>query len=355
MVESELAAVVAEFGQAPYFRRRLEEQASGTGDALVAWLGERPVGDLFVWRAEPYEELVRQHLGHTPTLTHLEVTPSAQRQGIGTALIQAGEAILAGLGFPRVGLGVGVTNDKARRIYDRLGYRDWGHGRVLVEWEVERPDGSVVGDSELCHWLVKHLDIGGPDVDAWQPWSPAQVGAVLAGTPVPWAVAGGWAVDLYLGGLTRPHEDIEIAIPRSDFPLLRSSLHGFELFEVGDGRIRRLADRAPVQRQVWTADPAVPAWRMDTFLEPGDRETWVSHRDPRVRLPMAEAVRRSADGIPYLAPAPVLLAKAKHRRDKDEADFARVVPTLSTVERAWLADALDTVHPGHEWTAIVRP
>src|SRR6185369_6704800 len=106
--------------------------------------------------------------------------------------------------------------------------------------------------------------------------------AVLAGTPVPWAVAGGWAVDLHLGRATRDHEDLEIAIPRADFPILRPALAGFELYQVGDGRIRRLADgEAPVQRQVWTADPAVAAWRMDTFLEPGDRETWVSHRDPR--------------------------------------------------------------------------
>jgi len=70
---------------------------------------------------------------------------------------------------------------------------------------------------------------------------------------------------------------------------------------------------------------------------------------------MAEAIRRTADGIPYLAPVTVLLNKAKHRRDKDRADFARVHPTLSTVERTWLVDALDTVHPGHEWTPIIRP
>jgi len=239
MTEGELAAVVAEFRQGPYFRRRLVEQASGTGDGLVAWLGERPVGNLFVWRAEPYEERVRHHLGHTPTLTHLEVTPSAQRQGIGTALIQAGERMLADLGYPRVGLGVGVNNDNARRIYDRLGYRDWRHGPVLVEWEEERPDGSVVLDSELCDWLVKRLDTGGPDVDAWQPWRPAEVAAVLAGTPVPWAVAGGWAVDLHLGRATRAHEDLEIAIPRADYPFLRPALAAFELYQVGDGRIRR--------------------------------------------------------------------------------------------------------------------
>jgi ribosomal protein S18 acetylase RimI-like enzyme len=356
MTEDEVPALVAEFGQEAYFRLRLAERAAGVGEALTAWLGERAVGDLFVWRAEPYEPSVRRYLGHTPTLTHLEVTPGLRGQGIGAALMAAGERLLAERGYARVCLGVGIHNASARRLYDRLGYRDWRHGLVLVEWEDTYPDGSVVPDSEVCHWLVRNLDNGAPDVDAWQPWSPSQVAAVLAGIAVPWAIAGGWAVDLHLGRPTRPHEDIEIAIPRADFPVLRRALARFELYDVGDGRIRRLTERDdPVNRQVWTAEPAVPAWRMDTFLEPGDRETWVSHRDPAVRLPMVEAIRHTAAGIPYLAPTTVLLNKAKHLRDKDMADFDLTLPTLSTVERQWLADALDTVHPGHGWTGRVRP
>jgi Aminoglycoside-2''-adenylyltransferase len=35
----------------------------------------------------------------------------------------------------------------------------------------------------------------------------------LEGTEVPWYVAAGWAIDLYLGGDHREHEDLEIAVP----------------------------------------------------------------------------------------------------------------------------------------------
>ncbi len=48
-------------------------------------------------------------------------------------------------------------------------------------------------------------------------------------------------------------------------------------------------------------------------------------------------VHVSAGGIPCLAPEAVLLFKAKHRRDKDEADFARALPKLDAAQRRWLA------------------
>jgi hypothetical protein len=44
--------------------------------------------------------------------------------------------------------------------------------------------------------------VGVPDLDAWRAWEPAEAHAVLAGVGLvdsPWYVAGGWAVDLYLG------------------------------------------------------------------------------------------------------------------------------------------------------------
>jgi hypothetical protein len=49
-----------------------------------------------------------------------------------------------------------------------------------------------------------------------------------------------------------------------------------------------------------------------------------------------------------------LLFKAKHAaRDKDAADFAWKLPLLRADRRQWLADALDVVHPGHDWITFV--
>jgi hypothetical protein len=62
---------------------------------------------------------------------------------------------------------------------------------------------------------VEHWE--GPPLAAWSPWSPEQAAEQLAGVSAPWCVIGGWAIDLFLGEQTRPHEDLEIAIARSDF------------------------------------------------------------------------------------------------------------------------------------------
>lgn len=59
----------------------------------------------------------------------------------------------------------------------------------------------------------------------------------------------------------------------------------------------------------------------------------------------------SPDGIPYLAPEIVLLFKAKSPKEKDEADFALTLPTLTPERIEWLLEALGIVHSKHRWTA----
>ena len=38
-----------------------------------------------------------------------------------------------------------------------------------------------------------------PDIEAWDAWHPRYAHERLAGVRFPWYVAGGWAVDLFLG------------------------------------------------------------------------------------------------------------------------------------------------------------
>jgi GNAT superfamily N-acetyltransferase len=92
-----------------------------------------------------------------PQLDHLEVLGSFWGRGIGTALIRAAEATARQLGHEQLALGVGLDNPKARRLYERIGYADWGQGTVVGTW-VEYPDaGQPVTLSEVCGVLVKRL------------------------------------------------------------------------------------------------------------------------------------------------------------------------------------------------------
>ena len=165
-------------------------------------------------------------------------------------------------------------------------------------------------------------------------------------------MAGGWAIDLFLGGQTREHHDIEVSVGPQGFEQARNALAGQEFLVVGDGLARPLSERAlAAHRQTWVRDPETSAWRLDLFREPWESDTWVFRRDPRVRLPLERVIARTPGGIPYARPEIVLLFKAKAPSAKDEADRAVALPHLDEPSRAWLAEALRLVHPGHDWLA----
>jgi hypothetical protein len=196
----------------------------------------------------------------------------------------------------------------------------------------------------------------GPGLDAWEPWTPAEVAARLEPLDVDWCVVGGWAIDLFLGGQHRSHHDLEIATQRSHLATIRQHLEGFTFHAVGRGSVVRLApdEVSPLAcRQHWVLDDGADAWRLDVMIEPGDASWWIYRRDERVRAPRADMVARTAGGIPYLLPHGALLYKAKDPAAKDLADFEVVLPHMNRKATSWPADTLSVVHPGHPWLEVL--
>lgn len=186
----------------------------------------------------------------------------------------------------------------------------------------------------------------------WEPWRPDEAARRLEGVTAPWAVAAGWAIDLFLGRERREHEDLEIAVPAAGFPEVPPALSELEFFVVGPATVEpleRAGDLLETHHQTWGLDRAANRWRIDVFREPSDGGTWVCPRDERIRLPYAEVVEHTANGIPYLRPEIVLLFKAKNARPKDESDLAAVLPCLDRSRRELLRTWIELVHPGHFW------
>jgi len=199
--------------------------------------------------------------------------------------------------------------------------------------------------------------------EKWEPWHPAEAARVLADVRAPWCVAAGWAIDLFLGGQRREHEDLEIAVPAARFGEVAAALADYELYVPGRIGERYVAwplaedpKRLELHTQTLVREPATDRWRLDVFREPSDGDTWVCRRDSAIRMPYAELIERTVDDIPYMRPEVVLLFKATRSNpdeatERDEADFADALEVLQPERRRLLAELLTRVAPEHPWLA----
>lgn len=156
-------------------------------------------------------------------------------------------------------------------------------------------------------------------------------------------------MDLFIGGLGRAHDDLEIGVPRARFAEIADAFPDFEWDVVGNGQAWPFPEEADTMHQTWLREPATGRYRLDVFREPHRGDQWICRRDASITMPYGELILHTDDGIPYVIPEVVLLFKAKQRRPKDEADFLRALPMLDRFRRARLSRWLARVHPGHPW------
>ena len=174
----------------------------------------------------------------------------------------------------------------------------------------------------------------------------------VAGYPSTWAIAGGWALDLFVGEVSRPHGDIDVAVCRCDQRTLRRHLEAFELRKVTDGRLSEWADGEWLALPVHEIHVRKGALAFEVLLNECNGSQWVYRRDARIRRDLSHAIQHQRS-VPFLAPEIVLLYKAKAPGAVDQSDFARIAPQLGLPQRQWLSEALRICHPGHPWLALL--
>lgn len=190
----------------------------------------------------------------------------------------------------------------------------------------------------------------------WDPASPHDAAAWFSNLAVPWWIAGGWAIDLFLDRETRPHNDLDVGILRRDVGEVLGSIPDCEAFEAKDGTLTRLVEAVPRRdvNSLWCRRRGTQLWKLELMLDQSEGDFWVYRRDPRVRRKLDSLVCHGSKGIPYLAPEVQLLYKAKHVRPRDELDFRAVVPRLSGDERSWLHKSLVSTLPSHPWASAIE-
>jgi hypothetical protein len=196
------------------------------------------------------------------------------------------------------------------------------------------------------------MSVGAP----WKPFSVAELAALFDGMPVRWWVAGGWAIDLFVGASTRDHDDVDVAVLRPDQLAVQSHLDGWDLRIAHHGRLTPWVPGrplAPDEHGIWARPGPASPWRLELLIDDVVDGQWAYRRNPGVRLPPERLGRRTATGLPYLRPEVVLLYKSRRPREPDEHDARVAVPRLSGPERAWLAAAIAADAPGHHWLPLL--
>ena len=192
--------------------------------------------------------------------------------------------------------------------------------------------------------------------DSWSPISVEEVVDRFAGTDVDWWVAGGVAIDRFLGWTTRTHDDLDIEMFRADREVLFDVFDGWELVTVSQGSKTPWRRGEPIADHVfgiWGRPPGATAWGIEVILADGDDSTWRFRRDPSITMPRERLTAEGLDGVRFCVPEVQLLYKAKQRRAKDDADFAHCLPFLTGSQRSWLRSAIDRTHPDHPWVAAL--
>lgn len=171
-----------------------------------------------------------------------------------------------------------------------------------------------------------------------------------------WAVAGGWAIDLWLGTQSREHHDVEVVIRQCDQQLVLAARS--ERWEM------RCLDPPGSGWRTWGGhEVRPPAFQLqaradymefDLFTESLVDGAWIYRRDAHIHRPADEVIMVTGEGIPVVRPEVQLLYMSTTGDAKNQQDFELAHAHLPSADAAWLAQSLATTHPGHPWIVALN-
>ncbi|MBA3870086.1 MAG: amino acid transporter [Anaerolineae bacterium] len=193
--------------------------------------------------------------------------------------------------------------------------------------------------------------------EQWQPLSVVEVITLFAEAPFQWGLAGGYAVEQFLGINFRSHGDMDVTIYRDEQLKAQSWLSGWELYAADPpGTLRKWTanEYLPIGiHDIWGHKIASTAWQFQFMLAEVDGDEWVSRRSSKIRGKRNDLIVKYND-LPCIRIEVQLMYKAKSLRPKDELDFQMCLPKLSHDAKQWLKESLLLLYPeGHRWLSFL--
>src|SRR5690606_39980317 len=91
-----------------------------------------------------------------------------------------------------------------------------------------------------CGTLRGHegsIRVGDLERAPWRESTPEEAADWLRRVPCRWWLAGGWAIERFVGSAIRRHGDLDVGCLRRDAAALTSALTGWEFYAASDGRL----------------------------------------------------------------------------------------------------------------------
>jgi hypothetical protein len=192
-----------------------------------------------------------------------------------------------------------------------------------------------------------------------------------------WFVSGGWAIDMFLGRVTRARCDLDISVPHAErlgciefflsqgwqiegklgdgFKTIRvlsdceEAIHYFWSFPKGVGFICEYHDEWGNRRIDYQRETQTELDYLEVFFDRCEHGDFIYHRDPQITRDLELAILER-DGVRYLAPELVLLFKSKTLSKKNTDDFQVVIDYIDRDAKKWLIKALSRLYEdSHPW------
>ncbi len=181
-------------------------------------------------------------------------------------------------------------------------------------------------------------------MDNWDPFLPEEIYELFQGLTIPWWIAGGWAIDLFLEEKTRDHLDIDIQILRKDQLIIQEYLKDWDVYKTSQLGLKPWNKNEflqPGTNSIWCRKTQESPWKMQILLLESDQDSWFYRRNPSIRGSLRDIEMRTKTGIPYLSPEIQLLFKAqKEPLQKDKEDFLITLPFIEKRKLFWLQEAI---------------
>lgn len=176
------------------------------------------------------------------------------------------------------------------------------------------------------------------DFNNWQLLSIASLKQIMHDADFDWYLAGGIALDEFLGRKTRNHEDIDILV---NFKYLERILDFFKNYKVYTARNGSLSlssfNEINSTDSLWIAKDDEESFIIQILFFEEEAGHWVYKRENDI-WKRIEDIYFVKNDMKIIQPEIQLLYKmnSSNVRDKDLYDYHNVYPVLEERQRAWL-------------------